>query len=78
MPHILIVDHESFPDDIPPVALYGPFETVVQAQAFAEDFREANDLPREATPESNEAWTERGWMFAIVEPSTGVERWEVP
>lgn len=78
MSHILMVDHDSFEYDIPPVALFGPFDTLQGAQAFAEDFREVNGLPREATPENNEAWSDAGWMFAIVEPATEPIKWDVP
>lgn len=75
---VLLVDHDSFEYDIPPVSVFGPFDTVEEAQRFAEDFREENNLPREATAENNEIWTGAGWMFAIVEPQKEVARWRLP
>lgn len=49
-----------------PPSVYGPFGSVRAAQAFAEDYREDHDLPREATPANNEQWTNAGWYFGIV------------
>lgn len=54
---------------------FGPFDTVEEAQAFAEDFREANDLPREATAENNEEWSNAGWYFGIFDLSKEVKVW---
>lgn len=62
--YVLLVDVD---EDYDPPDVYGPFESVNEAAAFAENFREANDLPREATPENNEAWADRGWYFGIFE-----------
>lgn len=58
-----------------PPAPFGPFDTIEAAQAFAEDFREANGLPREATAENNELWTNAEWYFGIFPMSTNVEVW---
>jgi len=56
--------------------IHGPFPTVASAQAYAEDYREMQGLPREATPENNESWTDAGWYFGIVQPRllTGITR----
>lgn len=74
MTQILLVDRTN---DYDPPVLFGPFDTVKEAQDFAEDFREANGLPREATPENNEKWTEQDWYFGIFEPSLGIQNWNV-
>jgi hypothetical protein len=55
--------------------VFGPFASVEAAQGFAEDFREANGLRREATPEHNEEWDNAGWYFGIAQLSTNVECW---
>lgn len=62
--HVLIVQQDY---DIPDA--YGPFETVPEAQAYAEEYRRRAGIDHlaEATPENNEAWTELGWLFAIRE-----------
>jgi hypothetical protein len=70
--HILMVDHDR---DYEMPSLFGPFATLIEAQTFAADFREANDLPREATDENNEAWTDAGWYFGIFQPSRTVGKW---
>jgi len=72
MTQILMVDKDR---DYDPPSLFGPFDTVKEAQDFAEDFREANGLPREATPDNNEEWTNAGWYFGIFEPSKTIEKW---
>lgn len=71
--HVLLVDHDA--GSYEPPAVFGPFATVEAAQAFAEDFREANGLPREATPENNDTWTNADWYFGIFELSLGIEKW---
>jgi hypothetical protein len=63
--HVLLVANDGDGAPILDAGIYGPFSTVVQAQAFAEQFRERHGLPIEATPENNEAWTNDGWTFAI-------------
>jgi hypothetical protein len=73
--HILVVDYDPKQNWYEPPVLFGPFDTVKAAQDFAEDFREANDLPREATSDNNEEWTEAGWYFGIFEPSLAIQRW---
>jgi hypothetical protein len=62
--YVLIVDVD---EDYDPADVYGPFDSMDEAAAFAENLREENDLPREATPENNELWTDRGWYFGIFE-----------
>lgn len=62
--YTLVVTHD---EDYAPPDCYGPFESVNDAAAYAEDYREAQGLPREATPENNDIWTDRGWYFGIVE-----------
>jgi hypothetical protein len=73
MTHILLIDRDTG-DYIPP-ELFGPFDTVEEAQGFAEDFREANGLPREATSDNNEEWSNAGWYFAILETSKTITNW---
>lgn len=63
--HILVVDR---PDDYEPPDLHGPFDSVEEAQGYAERLRVKLDLPAEATSENNNTWTEAGWYFAIIEP----------
>jgi hypothetical protein len=70
--HILMVDID---DTYEPASLFGPFDTMEEAQNFAEDFREANGLPREATSDNNETWTNAGWYFGIFEPTKAIEKW---
>jgi len=48
--------------------IHGPFEEVVDAQAYAERYRERNGLPGPATSENNDTWTNAGWYFGIVQP----------
>lgn len=72
--HVLLVSGPRDESYDPPEP-FGPFATVEEAQVFAEDFREANGLPREATEANNEEWTEAGWYFGIFELSRGVECW---
>lgn len=71
--HVLVISAPSDESYDPP-ALKGPF-TMEEAVAFAEDFREKNGLPREATNDNNEEWTNLGWYFGIVELDTAIERW---
>lgn len=59
----LLIRREDDIDDV--YDPHGPFDTVEEAQAYAERFRDRNGLPREATPENNEAWTDAGWYFGI-------------
>jgi len=63
--YVLVVtlqgDHEG-PD------IHGPFETVTDAQAYAERYRERQGLPGPATGDNNELWTDAGWYFGIVSP----------
>jgi hypothetical protein len=68
--YVLIVQYPGY--DLPPVAVHGPFETVEDAQAYAERYRERNDLPGPATPENNEVWTDKGWYFGIERPDRDV------
>jgi hypothetical protein len=60
--HVLIVSKDDYgtPD------VFGPFDSIEEAQAFAENYREAQNLPREASPENNDIWTDAGWYFDIV------------
>lgn len=57
---------------VAPPSLHGPFESVLEAQTYARDFREAHDIPGhenvEPTSEENEAWTDAGWYFGIFTP----------
>lgn len=46
--------------------VFGPYTSIEVAQAAAEDFRELHGLPREATAENNEKWTNENWWFGIV------------
>jgi hypothetical protein len=62
----VLVVHSPEDDGTPEV--HGPFSSVRRAKAYAEEFRRANGLPIEATPENNEPWTELGWYFGIFEP----------
>lgn len=48
--------------------IHGPFQTVTDAQAYAERFRVRAGLPGPATPENNETWSDAGWYFGIVKP----------
>lgn len=64
MSFALVVTHD---DDYMPPDVYGPFVDVPAAQTFAEEYRGRVNLPREATPENNEVWTDIGWYFGIVE-----------
>lgn len=63
--YVLIVDYEG---DYEPADVHGPFETVTDAQAYAERFRTRQGLPGPATSENNDVWTEAGWYFGIVQP----------
>ena len=63
--HVLLVDHGN---DYDPPDVHGPFESIKEAQQYAEKFRALNDLPPESAPENNEIWTEAGWYFGIFEP----------
>jgi hypothetical protein len=74
MSYCLLVDRQN--DYEPPVP-FGPFSSMEVAQEFAEQFREENGLPREATPDNNEAWTNAGWYFGIFEMRIQVENWKV-
>lgn len=74
--YILMVDLDDGSYD--PPELFGPFDALGDAQAFAEDFREVNGLPREATNENSEAWTLAGWYFGIVQPQTACAKWGQP
>lgn len=71
MSYILIIheqtDHGHPGFDGTP-GLHGPFETVVDAQAYAERWRVRNGLPGPATAKNNETWSDAGWYFGIVEP----------
>ncbi len=49
---------------------YGPFESIQAAQTAAEEIRGERGLPREATPENNDIWTDAGHWFGIV-PARG-------
>jgi hypothetical protein len=64
MTYALVAQYE--PDYGPP-EVFGPYESVEEAQSAAEDVREHYSLPREATADNNDAWTEAGWYFGIVE-----------
>lgn len=63
VPYVLIIDWDHEGADV-----HGPFETIGEAQVYAEDYREARGLPREATGENNDIWTDAGWYFAIRQP----------
>jgi hypothetical protein len=63
--HILMIDTES---DYEVPDLHGPFDTLLEAQQYAERWRARQGLPIEATPENNDEWTEAGWYFGIFEP----------
>ena len=65
MTFVLLVDHES---DYDSSGVHGPFDTLEEAQAYAERLRTLLDLPAEATPENNDIWTGLGWYFGIVQP----------
>jgi hypothetical protein len=64
--YVLLVDHT---DDYDPAEVHGPFESVTEAQKYAKDYRSMQRLPKEATPENNEEWTDLGWYFGIFEPT---------
>lgn len=66
---ILMIDHDG-DYDVPD--LHGPFDTVLEAQQYAERYRAKQGLPVEATPENNDTWTEAGWYFGIWEPRKDV------
>lgn len=63
--YVLIVDHT---DDYDGPDIHGPFEAIVDAQAYAERYRERQGLPGPATSDNNETWTDAGWYFGIVQP----------
>jgi len=68
---VLIVEYKGDYEEDPgalPVDIHGPFETLVDAQAYAERYRERQGLPGPATGENNEIWTDAGWYFGIVQP----------
>ncbi len=62
---VLVVTYD---DDYALPDIHGPFPTVANAQAYAARYRALVGLPREATPENNETWTDAGWYFGIFEP----------
>jgi hypothetical protein len=70
---VLVVDG---PDYEPP-DVHGLFATPREAMLFAERYRAKNIDPAlaQATPENNEAWTDRDWYFGVQElkPPTGLE-----
>ncbi len=63
--YVLIVSYDR---DYEAPDIHGPFETVTDAQAYAERYRERQGLPAPATPGNNDEWTEAGWYFGIVQP----------
>lgn len=74
MSYVLVIGH---PDDMAvtatdPPDLHGPFDTVREAQQYALDYRRTNGIPGTTnvnpSEEENEAWTDEGWYFAIVQP----------
>lgn len=63
--YVLIVDNDR---DKEAADVHGPFETIVDAQAYAERYRVRQGLPGPATPENNDVWTDAGWYFGITQP----------
>ena len=63
--YVLVITYDG---DYDAPGIHGPFEAVVDAQAYAERWRERQGLPGPATPGNNEEWTEAGWYFGIVQP----------
>lgn len=67
--YVLVIDHDG---DFESPDIHGPFQTVVDAQAYAERYRWRQGLPGPATSENNEIWTDEGWYFGIHEPKRDV------
>lgn len=63
--YVLLVDNDK---DYEVADVHGPFDSVPEAQRYAERLREKLGLPVAATPENNEEWTNAGWYFGIVQP----------